>query len=89
MCCYLTVEEYNARTDAQLRNRSLTLANIVCIILVLAHIGFAAYGKSLPMPEYFYCIVLLPYTGVAIRHALSIVGSLRVDKVETTEVKKK
>lgn len=62
-CCTETVEEINAKTDAQIRVRSLTLANIVTVGMLLAYVLFAANGQDLKIPEIVWAIVLGPYVG--------------------------
>lgn len=73
VCCYQTLEEYNARLDGQIRNRSLTLANNAAYLLLAAHIFFAYIGKVLPMPEYFYALIIVPYGGAAIKKLIDLV----------------
>lgn len=85
LCCTQTLEEYNARQDAQLRNRSLTLASFGFCILLSAHTGFAYMGKALPIPEYFYVAVLIPFAGAAIRN----IGALIEKSIELLERFKK
>jgi hypothetical protein len=80
VCCYQTVEEYNARTDAQLRNRSLTLASFGFCILLCAHTYFAWLNRTLPIPEYFYAAVLIPFAGAAIRNVGELISRAKDDK---------
>lgn len=70
-CCDETIEEFNARSEANLQSRSLTLANALCVLLLGAHIYFALDGKELKLPYEFYVIMLSPYGGAALQKVVA------------------
>lgn len=55
-----------AETDAQLRNRSLTLSSVVIIILSVAHVVFEWNGKTLTIPDFYYVVASLPWVGASL-----------------------
>lgn len=70
-CCDETIEEFNARSEANLRSRSLTLANALCVLLLGSHVYFAVVGKELKLPYEFYVIMLSPYGGAALQKVVA------------------
>lgn len=66
VCCEETIEEYNARVEAGLRNRSLTLANVMVVSVFIAQCVFGFYGKSFAVPEWLYAVLMAPYGGAAL-----------------------
>lgn len=75
LCCNETIEEYNAHAEAGLRSRSLTLANVLCVLLLGAHVYFAVIGKDLKLPYEFYVIMLSPYGGAALQKVVAKLGN--------------
>lgn len=65
-CCVVTLEEFQAKADAKIKARSLTLSNVLVILLFTVEVYFQWVGKILNLPEYFYAIALAPYGGAAI-----------------------
>ena len=64
-CSQEDVDTLNARAEANLRNRALTLSAICVYILLAAHIVFAYIGKAIIFPDIIWAIVLSPWFGVA------------------------
>lgn len=77
VCCAETIEEINARAKNVLQLQSLTLANVLCVLLLGAHVYFEVIGKELNLPYEFYIIMLSPYGGAALQ---KIVAKLKNGK---------
>jgi hypothetical protein len=65
ICCDETVEEMNTRADNELRRRALTTANVTAGMFLGAHIYFSYLGKTLPIPDIVWALVLAPWMGAA------------------------
>lgn len=64
-CCG-DIEELNARAEAALRNRALSLSNWIVTLMIGSHIWFSYLGKSLDVPDIVWAIVMAPWGGVAV-----------------------
>lgn len=62
-CCSEDTAEIEAHTDAQIRNRALTLSGVTTLTVLVAHIWFTYLGKSLPIPDIIWAVVLGPWLG--------------------------
>lgn len=60
-----SVEEINAKADAKLRNRSLTLSSVVTVMVLGSHVYFSWFGKTLIIPDIVWAIILGPWLGAA------------------------
>lgn len=74
VCCDETIEELAARTDANIRIRSLTLSSLVTVVMVGAHIYFSYFDKVLPVPDIVWAIILAPWGGAAAQKILALLN---------------
>lgn len=59
------VDLYNAQAEADIRKKALSLSATCIYMLLVSHIAFAYMGKTLPIPEIIWAIVLGPWFGAA------------------------
>jgi len=61
--CGSEVAIIEARSEASLRSRSLTLSSVVTVGLLSAYVWFAYVGKTLIIPDIVWAISLSPWLG--------------------------
>jgi hypothetical protein len=52
------------QNEASLRNRALTFSIVITTLIVAAQIWFSYIGKTLPIPDIVWVVVLSPWFGV-------------------------
>ena len=76
VCCIETVEEMNAKSDAQLRRWAFFLSTVVTISILASYIYiFATTGKILPIPEIVWGIALAPLCGASLGKLAELLAS--------------
>ena len=70
------LEFFKAKREAEFRSKALTLSSNCVYLLLVCHIGFAYFGKVLPIPEIVWAIVLAPWLGAAAGKGSSVLEDL-------------
>jgi hypothetical protein len=63
--CETYIGTINAKAEIALRNRGLTFSSVCIYLLLVSHIAFVYLGKSFPVPDIVWAIVLAPWIGAA------------------------
>lgn len=72
-----SVEEINAKADAKLRHRSLTLSSVVTVMVLGSHVYFSWFGKTLEIPEIVWAIILGPWLGAAGGKLIDVLDAIK------------
>jgi len=60
-CCDETLQEIEAKNEARLKNRVMSLCSCAWIIILAGHVFFAWHGKTLALPMEIYMIFASPF----------------------------
>jgi hypothetical protein len=74
VCCDDNIEEMNAKLNVRLRFWSFVFSSFITSIIIGFHIKFAYEGKTLPIPDIVWPIMLFAWCGEGIAKLLPLLG---------------